>query len=216
MLNITVRKDSVLAFAIAAMLAAMPALADKPPWASGGGSQGQGNRQESQGGGQHGQGDRQENQGGGPPRQGDRQENQGGGPPRQGNWQENQQGRGQERYARPPNNAGVQPIRERGYFDDHHRTFVHEYYDGQIRAGRCPPGLVKRHNGCMPPGQAKKWRMGRPLPRGVATYNLPPAVIGQIGMPPTGYRYVRVANDILLISVGTRMVVDAIMDLGGR
>jgi Ni/Co efflux regulator RcnB len=38
----------------------------------------------------------------------------------------------------------------------------------------------------------------------------------QIGSPPAGYRYVRVDNDILLIAAGTRMVVDAILDLGGR
>lgn len=24
----------------------------------------------------------------------------------------------------------------------------------------CPPGLAKKHNGCMPPGQAKKWQRG--------------------------------------------------------
>jgi len=36
----------------------------------------------------------------------------------------------------------------------------------------------------------------------------------QIGAPPPGYRYVRVATDILLIAAGTGMVVDAIQDLG--
>ena len=49
--------------------------------------------------------------------------------------------------------------------DEHHRVAVHEYYDDEYRGGkRCPPGLAKKHNGCMPPGQAKKWQMGRPLP----------------------------------------------------
>jgi Ni/Co efflux regulator RcnB len=37
----------------------------------------------------------------------------------------------------------------------------------------------------------------------------------QIGPPPAGHRYVRVAGDILLIAIGTGMVVDAIQDLGG-
>ena len=27
--------------------------------------------------------------------------------------------------------------------------------------GGCPPGLAKKHNGCMPPGQAKKLRVGQ-------------------------------------------------------
>jgi len=74
--------------------------------------------------------------------------------------------------------------------------------------------LAKKHNGCMPPGQAKKWQLGRPLPRDVVYYAVPQALVVQIGPPPSGYRYVRVATDILLLAVGTGMVVDAIQDLG--
>jgi Ni/Co efflux regulator RcnB len=66
----------------------------------------------------------------------------------------------------------------------------------------------------MPPGQAKKWAMGRPLPRDVIFYDLPPRLVVQLGTPPAGHRYVRVAADILLIAVGTAMVVDAIEDIG--
>ena len=65
----------------------------------------------------------------------------------------------------------------------------------------------------MPPGQAKKWSRGQPLPGDVVFYPLPREVSVRIGVPPAGYKYVRVANDILLIAVGTRMVVDAIEDL---
>jgi len=56
--------------------------------------------------------------------------------------------------------------------------------------------------------------VGRPLPREVVYYDLPPALVVQIGVPPAGHRYVRVAADILLIAVGTGMVVSAIQDLG--
>ena len=45
-------------------------------------------------------------------------------------------------------------------------------------------------------------------------YDLPPTLIVEIGLPPAGHRYVRVANDILLIAAGTGMVIDAIEDLG--
>ncbi len=100
------------------------------------------------------------------------------------------------------------------HFDDRKREIAHDYFAGQYRAGRCPPGLAKKHNGCIPPGQAKKWAMGRPLPRDVIYYDLPPQVVVQLGTPPSGHRYVRVASDILLIAVGTGMVVDAIEDLG--
>lgn len=100
------------------------------------------------------------------------------------------------------------------YFDDDKRAEVRSYYDEEFRGGHCPPGLAKKRNGCMPPGQAKKWRVGRPLPRDVVVYDVPPALVVKIGVPPEGYRYVRVAADILLIAVGTRMVADAITDIG--
>jgi Ni/Co efflux regulator RcnB len=100
------------------------------------------------------------------------------------------------------------------HFGDHERVVVHEYYEERYRKGRCPPGLRKKHNGCMPPGQAKKWKKGYPLPRTVVYHDLPPRIVVQIGIPPSGHKYVRVAADILLIAVGTGIVVDAIEDLG--
>jgi Ni/Co efflux regulator RcnB len=84
------------------------------------------------------------------------------------------------------------------------------YYDEQFRAGRCPPGLAKKHNGCMPPGQAKKWNVGQPLPQGVVYYTVPQPLVLQFGQPPSGYRYVRVGSDVLLMAIGTRMIVDAL------
>ena len=105
-------------------------------------------------------------------------------------------------------------VRVGARFDDHQRIVVRDYYEESFRHGRCPPGLAKKRNGCMPPGQAKKWQMGRPLPRDVVYYDLPPQVVVSLGVPPAGYKYVRVASDILMIAVGTGMVVDAINDLG--
>jgi len=101
------------------------------------------------------------------------------------------------------------------YFIDRHRSIVHDYYFNAYQTGRCPPGLAKKHNGCMPPGQAKKWAIGRPLPRDVIFYDLPRALAMQIGPPPAGYRFVRVASDILMIAIRTGMMMDAINDLGG-
>ncbi len=98
-------------------------------------------------------------------------------------------------------------------FDDHQQKVAREYYGNEFRGGKCPPGLAKKHNGCMPPGQAKKWQRGQPLPRDVVVYDLPPQLVVEIGVPPEGYRYVRVASDILMIAIGTGMVVDAIEDL---
>lgn len=101
-----------------------------------------------------------------------------------------------------------------GYFRDEQRTAVHSYYSEQYRVGKCPPGLAKKNNGCMPPGQARKWSVGQSLPRDVVYYPVPQSVVVQLGVPPSGQRYVRVASDILLIAIGTGMVIDGIQDLG--
>ncbi len=101
------------------------------------------------------------------------------------------------------------------HFDERQHVMVREYYAEHYRGRRCPPGLAKKHNGCMPPGHAKKWQVGRPLAREVIYYDVPQPLVVQIGRPPAGHRYVRVASDILLIAIGTGMVVDAINDLGG-
>ncbi len=101
------------------------------------------------------------------------------------------------------------------YFEDRHRVALQDYYGQRFQAGRCPPGLAKKHNGCMAPGQARKWQIGHRLPRDVTYYAVPQPLVAQFGPPPAGHRYVRVASDILLIAIGTGMVVDAIQDLRG-
>ncbi|AMK75544.1 MULTISPECIES: hypothetical protein [Methylomonas] len=102
--------------------------------------------------------------------------------------------------------------RREPYFNDQHRLSISQYYTDQYRSGHCPPGLQKKHNGCLPPGQAKKWRLGYPLPRDVVYYDIPSTIIGPA---PAGYRFVRVASDILMIAIGSGMVIDALTDLNG-
>jgi hypothetical protein len=92
-------------------------------------------------------------------------------------------------------------------------AIVRDYY---ARRDFCPPGLAKKRNGCLPPGQAKKWALGRPLPRDVIFHDLPPDLLGRLAPAPRGTRYVRVDNDILKIAVGTGLVLDAIEGLGRR
>lgn len=150
---------------VAGMLAAAPALADKPEWAGG--------------------------------HKGDKHERE----DRDGGRQEHARRDDGEREGR-------------GHFSERNREYVREYYAGQFRKGHCPPGLAKKHNGCLPPGQAKQWKIGEPLPHDVVVYDLPPRMVAKLGPPPEGHRYVRVASDILMIAVGTGMVMDAIEDLG--
>ena len=116
------------------------------------------------------------------------------------------------------NDGGDKSSRDGGrreQFGERHRTVVTEYYGQQFRSGRCPPGLAKKHNGCMPPGQAKNWHAGQYLPRDVVYYTVPQSLVIEFGPPPSGHRYVRVGADILLIAIGSRMIVDAIQDMRG-
>lgn len=96
---------------------------------------------------------------------------------------------------------------------DSDRRIARDYYGALARSGHCPPGLAKKHNGCLPPGQAKKWALGHKLPRDVIFHDLPHDLSIRLSLPPRGYRYVRVAADILMIAVGSGLVVGAIEDL---
>lgn len=162
------------ALALAAILAASPALADKPSWAG------------------HGK--------------------------KEDRWQNEEGGGGRDRERDRREERRRDERREHGEFrfDDRRRVAIRDYYAREYRRGYCPPGLAKKHNGCMPPGLARRWRVGEPLARDVVYYDLPPSLVVQIGVPPAGYRYVRVASDILMIAAGTNMVVDAVNDLGRR
>src|SRR3990167_2785579 len=91
-----------------------------------------------------------------------------------------------------------------GYFRDEHRIVIRDYYGREYGPGkRCPPGLAKKNTGCQPPGPARKWAVGRMLPSDVIYYPVAPAVLVQLGPPPAGHKFVRVASDILLIAIGT-------------
>ena len=102
------------------------------------------------------------------------------------------------------------------YFNDQHRTYVRQYYTQHYGNGRnCPPGLAKKNNGCMPPGQARHWAVGEPVPRGVTVYTVPQPVLVQLPPAPYGYRYARLGNDIVLVQAQNNLIVDIIQGLLG-
>lgn len=107
-------------------------------------------------------------------------------------------------------------IKVGAYFNDDHRRAARTYYVQQYPQGKkCPPGLAKKNNGCQPPGQAKKYVVGQPLARTVYWYPVPQPVIQVLPVVPAGYRYVRVGDDILLLSPVSAVVVDVIAGLLG-
>lgn len=103
------------------------------------------------------------------------------------------------------------------YLSDAQRKIIQDHYASQQqRSGRCPPGLAKKNNGCMPPGQAKKWAMGQPLPADAPRQPLPEAVLKKIGMVEKGIEIVRILNDVVVLNKGNRTVLDAVEILGQR
>ena len=116
----------------------------------------------------------------------------------------------------PPHMTAPSPaaeIRIGQYFQSHHLEAAKSYYSRPENMGFCPPGLAKKGTGCLPPGLAKQWHKGAPLPQGVIYYDVPRSVVVTLGAPPPGYKYVRIASDILLIAIGTSLVIDAMEDL---
>lgn len=96
---------------------------------------------------------------------------------------------------------------------DRDRVLINRYYRTPVSLDRCPPGLAKKGNGCLPPGQAKKlWAVGRPLPPAVVYQPVPPPLVQQLAPAPDGYGYVRVDDDVLLMELTSRMVADVVSD----
>lgn len=91
---------------------------------------------------------------------------------------------------------------------DDQRDVIRDYLYRDYR-GHCPHGLAKKHNGCLPPGHAR-YVIGQPLPSAVVYSTLPSTLLVRLQPAPTGYRYVRVDQDVLLIAEATKKVIDAV------
>ena len=117
--------------------------------------------------------------------------------------------------AAPSGSSGSQvSIRVGAVFGDQDRATVQAYYgDRYAQAKRCPPGLAKKNNGCLPPGQAKKLVVGQPLPPDTVWYSVPAPVIARLPVVGPGYRYVRVGADIVLLGGKPNVVIDVMASL---
>lgn len=98
-----------------------------------------------------------------------------------------------------------------GGFNADERGRVQVFFVETHGRGKCPPGLAKKNNGCLPPGQAKKrYVVGHPLPRNIRFEPVPREVEVRIGPAPNGYQYGIVDGDLVKLALGTLLVVDAI------
>jgi hypothetical protein len=120
------------------------------------------------------------------------------------------------------NRNGILDRRERGYVDRNRdgRDDRFAYRDAnRYGANACPPGLAKKGNGCMPPGQAKRlFREGQRVPGGYNYYtdynNIPVQYRTQYNLDPN-YNYIYRDNSIYVVDPRTSMVERIIGSLVG-
>ena len=119
--------------------------------------------------------------------------------------QEKGKGKGKGQQGKP------EEARPTVVFSDPHREAARSWFVNQHGRGNCPPGLAKKDNGCLPPGQAKKrYVVGQPLPSGIVVADLPRELSARLGAVPAGYRYGILDGDVVILAIPTRLVVDAI------
>jgi Ni/Co efflux regulator RcnB len=98
---------------------------------------------------------------------------------------------------------------------DRDRDTVRTYYRREFVAGNCPPGLAKKNNGCLPPGQVNRpWAVGQSLPPEIIYQPMPRELWTQLTPPPPGYEYARVDDNIVLISTSTRVIAGMLGNIG--
>lgn len=93
--------------------------------------------------------------------------------------------------------------------NDKDRQAIRKYIKSRHHK-KCPPGLAKKNNDCQPPGQVKKYEIGKTLPSDIKYVSVPYSLRRNLQALQPGYQYVRVDNDVLLMSKSDRIVTDAI------
>jgi len=79
----------------------------------------------------------------------------------------------------------------------------------------CPPGLAAKNNGCLPPGLAKRYTVGKTLPEGIS-YELITDLAYYGLTPPDGeWLYYLVDGDVLRIADDVFTVLEALDILFG-
>jgi hypothetical protein len=90
------------------------------------------------------------------------------------------------------------------------RLALSAYFRADYARGTCPDDLARTERGCE---TRPLWAIGEPLDP-LATYEaLPDRLVVQLEPLPDGYRYVRVADHVLVMVVATRMIRADVLDL---
>lgn len=121
------------------------------------------------------------------------------------------------------NRNGIADRRERGFVDRDRDGFDDRFVNrdaNRYGANSCPPGLAKKGNGCMPPGQAKRlFSEGQRVPGGYNYYTdysrIPQAYRDQYNLDPAN-RYIYRDDNLYVVDPRTRLVEQVIGGLLGR
>jgi hypothetical protein len=100
------------------------------------------------------------------------------------------------------------------HFSTELRGAVREHFTANRGNGPCPPGVVLKSGRCEAAQSERVWKIGQPLASGSSLKELPATLLEKLGPAPANHRYVQLDADLLLIHNDTRMVVDAVLDLG--
>ena len=96
------------------------------------------------------------------------------------------------------------------FFSDQQKQVARKAFaKTHANAKECPPGLQKKGTACASPWDTRYWAVGQELQAAVQVHPVS-ELIAALPPLPKGYEYVRAADDILLISSGTKLVVDMI------
>jgi hypothetical protein len=102
-----------------------------------------------------------------------------------------------------------------GHGHGHGNGRGHDYGYGYGDRG-CPPGLAKKHNGCLPPGQAKKLYRGERWRSGYGTYysyNRIPYDLRRRYALSSRYRYYYSGGTIYVVDPRTMLIAQVISAL---
>ena len=97
-------------------------------------------------------------------------------------------------------------------FGEDGRAHVRSHYRNEYAAQPCPPGLAKKRNGCLPPGQAKKrYAKGDIIPDEIVLSPIPGRLEVRLKPLPRGYVYRYVDGQVLVVAEAAKKVIDAVV-----
>jgi hypothetical protein len=82
---------------------------------------------------------------------------------------------------------------------------IQDYYRALAASNRCPAGTIPAGAGCVPAVPPNRWVVGQPMSHEFWPEPLPRELSARLN-PSSGFHYVRVGGDVLLVVNGSEIV----------